>query len=368
MFHIQDVFVAGVGGYEQVHVPGMIVTPKGSVLVYGECRRQFEFGDWAPTDAVIRRSCDGGNKWDSPKVMASDGDHTMNNPVAIADPVRGRVHFLHCIDYARVFYTYSDDDCETFQPFVEITAAFEDLRKEHDWNVVATGPGHGICLRNGRLVVPIWIGHGELVNNGHPIARHHSMSCSGTIYSDDGGATWHSGGLAARDKAETKNPNETCAVELEDGRVMLNIRSQSMRRRKLVSISATGSGDWSEPVYDEGLFEPSCMASVVRVPSGPDQGALLFTNPNSKDIPTIERNGKQYYKRENLTVRLSRDGGKTWSLSKVIDRGPAGYSDLAVGPDGTIYCFYARGNRVTPTHTGITSLSLVRFDHDWLHS
>jgi hypothetical protein len=43
----------------------------------------------------------------------------------------------------------------------------------------------------------------------------------------------------------------------------------------------------------------------------------------------------------------------------VLDPGPAGYADLAVGADETIYCFYERG-------PGSQQLCLARFDREWL--
>jgi sialidase-1 len=47
--------------------------------------------------------------------------------------------------------------------------------------------------------------------------------------------------------------------------------------------------------------------------------------------------------RRNLTVKLSYDEGKTWPVSRLIEEGWSGYSDLAVAKDGTIFCFYGRG-------------------------
>nr|WP_201723955.1 sialidase family protein [Rhodopirellula sp. SM50] len=52
---------------------------------------------------------------------------------------------------------FSDDDGVTFSEPTDITAAFEPFRKDYDWHVLATGPGHGIQLRNGRLLVPVWL-------------------------------------------------------------------------------------------------------------------------------------------------------------------------------------------------------------------
>ena len=54
--------------------------------------------------------------------LATPGEVTYNNPLAIAD-ANGSVHFLFCLEYARCFYLRSDDDGATFTPPVEITAA-----------------------------------------------------------------------------------------------------------------------------------------------------------------------------------------------------------------------------------------------------
>ena len=55
--------------------------------------------------------------------------------------------------------------------------------------------------------------------------------------------------------------------------------------------------------------------------------ALLFTHP---DADTREQPGNwgNTYDRKNLTARISRDGGETWSILEVIEPGPSGYSDL----------------------------------------
>jgi len=46
--------------------------------------------------------------------------------------------------------------------------------------------------------------------------------------------------------------------------------------------------------------------------------------------------------RENLTARLSYDEGESWTVKKVLWPGVAGYSDVAVDKNGTIYCLYER--------------------------
>ena len=76
-----------------------------------------------------------------------------------------------------------DDDGKTFTEPVEITSAFEAFRPSYDWKVLATGPGHGIRLSNGRLLVPVWLSSGT---GGHA----HRPSVVSVVYSDDRGRTW----------------------------------------------------------------------------------------------------------------------------------------------------------------------------------
>ena len=44
-----------------------------------------------------------------------------------------------------------------------------------------------------------------------------------------------------------------------------------------------------------------------------------------------------------MTVRLSEDGGQTWSCTKLLHEGPAAYSCLTLLPDGDIGCLYEAG-------------------------
>jgi sialidase-1 len=52
----------------------------------------------------------------------------------------------------------------------------------------------------------------------------------------------------------------------------------------------------------------------------------------------------------------------------VLEPGYSAYSDLAVGPDGTIYCLYERGNaaQAGKKPTSYAFLTLARFNLQWL--
>jgi sialidase-1 len=65
-------------------------------------------------------------------------------------------------------------------------------------------------------------------------------------------------------------------------------------------------------------------------------------------------------------VKLSYDEGKTWPVSRVLEPGFSGYSDLAVGPDGTIYCLYERGSTDGKDIFATNYLTVARFNLEWL--
>ena len=358
-----DVFPAGMNGIALYRIPGIVATTKGTVLAYCEARKNAR-SDWGEIEVHLRRSTDDGKTWNAPQHIAHDGsriegnpnkknggerEQTVNNPVAIVNRETGAIEFLYCINYARCFSMRSTDDGLTWSKPIEITDAFVQFREKYDWKVIATGPGHGIQLESGRLVVPVWIAYGKLGDH-HP-------SAVGTITSDDHGETWQAGDLAVPNEGEFGDPNETILTELSDGRVMLVSRSVSKPNRKLISLSPDGARNWSAPFFHEQLWEPVCMASIIAHPSAP--GTLIFSNPHSL---SRDQDGKEIPagrgRRENLSIKLSRDDGKTWPTSKTLEPGPSAYSDLAVLPDATILCLYEGENKIVA----------APFNLDWLTS
>ncbi|HVY70100.1 MAG TPA: sialidase family protein [Verrucomicrobiae bacterium] len=367
-----DLFEAGASGIQLYRIPGMVVTAKGVVLAYCEARKGS--ADWGEIEIYLRRSQDGGRTWEPARKIAhrgerlprnpvalarnlgKPGDQTVNNPLAIADR-SGAVHFLYCVEYQHCFYQRSDDDGANFSAPVEITSAAVGIRGTYDWKIIATGPGHGIQLRRGRLLAPVWLSTGEKVH--HP-------SVVTTLFSDDSGRNWHTGGIAVPGTDEWPNPNESELVELADGRVMLNARNESAAHRRLVALSADGATEWSRPRFERDLLEPVCMGSIARFSTGRDGGKnrLLFANPDNlhraDGKPALGRD------RKNLSVKLSYDEGVTWPMNKVLEPGGSAYSDLAVLRDGTILCFYERGGENAKPDASTGRLTLARFNLEWL--
>lgn len=377
-----NLFEEKTAGFVSYRIPGLVVTARGTVLVYCEARK-FSGLDWGEIEVHLRRSTDGGRTFDAPRQVAHPGprlprnpvirqqdakkvggpaEQTVNNPVAIAAR-DGTVHLLYCVEYMRCFHRRSTDDGVTWSPPVEITAAFEGFRPEWPWRVIATGPGHGIQLRSGRLVVPVWLATSQGSPHGHGVAS--------VIFSDDAGATWRRGEIAVPNNDVTPGTSECIVAELGDGRVMLVARTRAAPNRKVVTFSRDGATGWTKPAFVDALLEPVCMAGLVSFP-GPDgapSARILFSNPDTLDLAAHPAKPGERRDRKNLTVKLSSDHGRTWPVGRVLEPGPSAYSDLAVLPDGTILCFYESGRGPQAPGTRLwpyTFLTLARFNLDWL--
>ena len=356
-------------GFTLYRIPGIVVTAKGTVLAYCEARK-LSVADRGEIEIHLRRSTDGGKTFSPPvqvahlgprlprnpvlppgkekKNMGGSTEQTVNNPVAIASR-SGRVHLIYCVEYMRCFSIHSDDDGQTWSSPIEITLTLNSFRKHVDWQAIATGPGHGIELSNGRLVVPVWMSDYRLPGR--------TGKAAATIFSDDGGTTWHTGELAIPTGGEAN------VVERSDGSVMLTARNGDSRNRRLVAFSSNGFSDWSAPRIADELKEPGCMAGVTKHSVSKDAPyKLLFSNAQTTK--------RKHSARRNLTIHLSRDDGITWPIQRTIEPGPSAYSDLAVLSDGTILCFYESGvakPKIKRTRDwAYANLSLARFNLAWV--
>ncbi len=325
--------------YMRHRIPGMLITQAGTIIVYNEARR--DGGDWAMMDVFCQRSEDGGKTFGEPIYLAcgTEEHHTTNNPVMMQDQ-RGRIHFIHGEDYGvqggRILRRYSDDDGRTWSEPIDITAFTMPWFR----NCIAFGPGHGICLRNGTLLVPIW-----LVPKFYesPI-RAHGPSMISTLYSLDNGETWAIGELLGSDLL-IQSPNETVAAELSDGRVYLSIRCNNAWRAKAVSLN--GYSGWMEYTPEKRLHDPKCFGALATIQPEGKPYTLLFANCESKT------------KRTNVVIKGSVDNGKTWTLRRVIDAERGGYVEMNVDTAaGLIYVLY-ENNKGETDHLAV-------FPFEWL--
>lgn len=315
-----EVYRSGEGGYHTYRIPALITTPKGTLLAFCEGRKNGG-GDAGNIDVLLRRSFDGGKTWGSVQKIADMEDNTIGNPAPVIERKSGTIFLLLTRNPGRiaektmpeglglesrtVWIMRSRDDGATWSNPANITASV----KRPEWTWYATGPGNGIQLQSGRLVIPC----------DHDLARTRQRY-SHVIYSDDRGETWKIGGVAEI------NTNESAIVELKDGSLLFNMRSYHGKNRRAVQRSTDGGITFGPLSFDEALIEPVCQASLISTKKG-----LLFSNPAAKT-------------RTRMTVKLSIDGGKTWPNERVIHEGPAAYSNLTVLKDGSVGLLYERGD------------------------
>ena len=314
-----NLFNSGRDGYHTYRIPGLLLSPRGALLAFCEGRRNSR-SDHGDIDLLLKRSEDGGTTWSKQQlVYREEGEITIGNPCPVVDGETGMIWLPFCRNNDQVLITYSSDDGITWAKPRDITPD----AKRKGWIWYATGPGIGIQLERGeyrgRLVIPC----------DHQIPEDYG-SGSHAIYSSDHGRSWH------RSTAIQPCGDECQVVELEDGRLLMNMRMQDrIEGYRALARSGDGGETWSEPVYDENLPCVVCQASFIR-----DGSRLLFSNPAPPGPATYERG-----ERINLTVRASEDEGKSWPITRFLHEGPSAYSCLCALHDGEIGCLYEGGEK-----------------------
>ena len=328
------------GNYAEYRIPGIVCTNRNTLLAYCEARSGGT--DWGKIEIILWRSeapiAGGERVWqDYTILIPSVNEETVNNANMIVDG--DMIHFIYHIDYRRAFYRRSTDDGLTWSEPKEITYVFEQFQEKKHWVVSASGPSHGIVMRSGRLAMPIWVGG----NDDDPHA--HWPSCAGVIYSDDRGETWQAGDLIPH--PDIPNSNESVLAELSDGSLMINARNDNEAGFRAVAVSKDGGASFAPVYFDKQLADPQCSAGMTQ-----RDGILYFTN--CENFPSEDDS------RINLTLKASRDDGKTWkAITKIEDR--AGYSDVCIDRDGRLYCFY-ECERPEPHNGSFPQLHLTVFD------
>src|SRR5262249_40547989 len=84
-FEKKDLFKVGDDpGYNISHIPGIVVTARGSVLAWCEARkRPAGASDWDDVRILLRRSTDDGKTWSPPRSIAEVPGPKKKNPSAL---------------------------------------------------------------------------------------------------------------------------------------------------------------------------------------------------------------------------------------------------------------------------------------------
>ncbi|ONI84827.1 hypothetical protein ALI22I_30545 [Saccharothrix sp. ALI-22-I] len=338
--------------YANFHVQGLAVIPKGTVPPAGDgqplpddvvltfTEGRFAVSDAGPKDLLVRRSVDGGRTWSpSAPVVPSDPAHSWGNATPVVDEQTGRVCLFYKGSNGSLFVKRSDDAGASWTAAEDLTPLF--ASNPHGWTRNSPTPGHGIQLRNGRLLMPL----------NHRAPDPDPNYGIDAVYSDAHGAPGSWRRSAPAPLAVGYPINESRAYERRDGAVVINGRwGAGGTRYRITTSSLDGGQTWSAPVVDgsTGQFV-SVDAGMLQYSRGPVD-RLLFSRPDSSD-------------RENMTVSISYDDGASYRYSRVVNPGASYYSDLARLSDGTILLAYGRDGDVPSFPERI---AIARFDLEWL--
>lgn len=321
-------------------IPGLATTNKGTLLGVYDVRYNSSVDLQEHVDVGLSRSTDGGKTWEKMRLPLAFGEtgglpaaqNGVGDPSILVDTKTNTVWVVAAWTHgmgnqrawwsshpgmdmnhtAQLVMSKSTDDGKTWSEPINVTEQV----KDPSWYFLLQGPGRGITMSDGTLVFPIqYIGVDRIPN-------------AGIMYSKDSGKTWK-----IHNHART-NTTEAQVAEVEPGVLMLNMRDNRGGSRAVYTTTDLGE-TWKEHESSRtALKEPVCMASLISVKAKDNvlkKDILIFSNPNS----TQNRN--------NITIKVSLDGGKTWSPEHqvLLDEGHGwGYSCLSMVDKETVGILY----------------------------
>ncbi|XP_048036369.1 sialidase-3-like [Megalobrama amblycephala] len=226
---------------------------------------------------------------------------------------------------ARLCYVTSKDTGKTWSCITDLKDVISE--KEKNWATFAVGPGHGVQMKNGRLIIPAYTYYFKSKCN---TPTSHAFA----FYSDDKGNTWHVG------EHMDGESNECQMAEIidDEGNSTLYSNSRGTSGYRVEALSKNGGEDFDKPSSAQELIETGergCQGSVLNI--CPDQSTwLIYSHPSDKK------------KRKDLGIyinKLQKDHMQ-WKTIQCISDGPSGYSDLAECKDRKyIACLFECGQK-----------------------
>jgi sialidase-1 len=352
-------------GDDDVHtyrIPGLATTLKGSLIAVYDVRRRSGGDLPGDIDVGMSRSADGGRTWQPMKVIMDMGNDPsfrydgIGDPTVLVDKVTGTVWCaatwshgnrswfgsqpgLEPVDTGQFILVKSDDDGVTWSKPINITQQV----KKPEWSFLLQGPGKGITLSDGTIVLPA-----QYQDPPHPTDKQaNRLPHSTFIYSRDHGKTWKTATGAWDDTTESQ------VVELVDGQIMINCRNNRLARRAILTTSDMGQ-TWKEhPTHNRALIEPgSCMASLINVGRELSQRGLSVRWPNSDESASkavadnkflLFSNPDSLDGRNHITIKASLDGGMTWPARYRLlldEQNGRGYSCMTMIDSETVGIIY----------------------------
>ena len=305
--------------------------------------RKHASGDSGDIDLLLRRSLDGGKTWGKTQVVWDDGPNTCGNPCPVIDARTDTIWLLltHNLgtdseasdrgrDQQGNAHGLGDQEPGRRRDLERAGRDHQGREARRTGPGTPPGPGVGIQLRSGRLVVPC-----DNMVAGSKVQQSH------VILSDDGGKTWRIGGVVG------PQCDECQVVELADGRLMLNIRSYRGDHRRLVAISTRRRRDVLSSRRGRRTRRAGLPGEHPEPHDAPRRRPLLQPGQHearADDRATQHRRG-QDLARSSRSCTRARPPIRAWPMLK----------------GGELACLYERGRK-----GAYETITLARFSRDWL--
>lgn len=347
--------MSGTEGHKSYRIPAIIGLPDGKLLAFCEGRVNGA-GDFGDINIVMKQSHDGGKTWSPLQTIVDVDSLQAGNPapvIDLTDPAYpgGRIFLFYNTGnnhegevrkgngLREVWYKTSTDNGNTWSDAVNITMQVHRPKQPEvnpaynfteDWRSYANIPGHAMQFQNGKYKGRIFVAANH--SAGAP-QEHFTDYAAHGFYTDDHAKTFHLGATV-----NYPGSNESMAAVLSDDKLMMNSRNQSGdMKARIVSISSDGGATWDTTYVDQTLIDPVNQGSILNI--GTKKGKNIIAFCNAADI-------KQ---RDNLTLRISYNDGKTWSKAIAVDKSAdsrkkdfTAYSDLVKLNKKTIGVLYER--------------------------
>lgn len=315
------VFKGGDFGSKFYRIPALVTANDGSLIAIADKRIENNNDLPNPIDIVARISTDNGHTWsDYITVAEHDSIGGCGDAAAVVDRNTGDILAIYSHGNglwqdspAQITVNRSTDGGKTWGDTLNINPQIltTDPNGPQPLKVTAAfaTSGHALQLADGRIMFAL-----VTRNEGEPLFKVYA------VYSDDGGRTWQ-----VSKTPGTVDGDESKIVELKDGTLIMSIRNRWREKKydnkRIFAYSKDRGETWSEPVAVEDIIDPACNGDVIAYSQG---DIVLHSIPNHPN------------KRENVSILVSHDGGKTFPTAKTVYAGGSGYSSLTELQDGNI--------------------------------
>jgi len=305
-------------------------------------------GDHAAADLAMRISGDEGVSWSGDRIVVQRPGGLNVMSVSLLRLANEQIALFYLRktskEDCRPLMCISTDEAATWsEPTVCITDKVGYYVLNND---------RAVQLRSGRIILPVAWHQGP----GQPRDTAGVIMC---YLSDDNGKTFR----RSKDSFKGYAPGgrritvqEPGVIELKDGRLMMFMRTNAASQ--YISYSQDDGETWSKAQPSQ-LISPLSPASIKRIPWSGDLLCIWNDHSGIHNYPKGHRTP--------LCLAISKDEGKTWSKSEIIEDNPDGwycYTAISFVKNQVLLSYCAGDKKIG----GLNRLKILALSQNWLTS